>query len=292
MTVYEIITEKIVSMLKDGVVPWRKPWQDSGLSPRNAVSKRPYRGINRFLLAATPHASPYWLTYRQADGLGGNVRKGEKSTVVVFWKRNQYVKENTETGEDETRNGIVLRYYRVFNIEQCDLPQAWLDKLPKPEIREHEPVSEAQAIVDAMPQRPEMTTGQAALYRPSTDTVTLPALGTFDKPESFYATAFHELGHSTGHKSRIGRKGVMERNVFGSGDYSREELVAEMTAAFLCAESGVSPAVIENQASYIHSWLKVLKDDGKAVVIAAAQAQKAADFILNRKPEDCTSDAE
>jgi len=286
MTVYEIITEKIVSMLKDGVIPWRKPWSGSELTPRNAVSKRPYRGINRFLLAASPYASPFWLTYKNAEALGGNVRKGEKSTVVVFWKRSTFVKEN-EAGEDEERSSIILRYYRVFNIEQCDLPQAFLDKLPKPETREHEPVSEAQAIVDAMPQRPEMTTGTAAFYRPSSDTVTLPALGSFDKPEDFYATAYHELGHSTGHKSRLGRKGVMERTIMGSGDYSREELVAEMTAAFLCAESGISPAVIENQASYVQSWLKVLKDDGKAVVIAAAQAQKAADFILNRKPEDC-----
>lgn len=289
MNVYEIVTDQVCELLKAGTVPWRKPWSTLSGAPMNLVSKKHYRGINVFLLAARGFASPYWVSYKQAQELGGNVRKGEKSTMIVFWK----VATKTEAGEAEwidsvTSKRFVLRYYRVFNVAQCDGLEKVLDKLPKPEVIDFNPIEAAEKIVNEYPNKPVFTTASHAAYNPREDVIMLPAKETFDKPESYYSTAFHEMGHSTGHGKRLNREAVTSAIRFGSGDYSREELVAEMTATFLCAESGIVPATIENSAAYIASWLKVLKEDSKAVVIAAAQAQKAADHILNRQPVACT----
>ena len=150
MDIYAIVTDKIINLLESGVVPWRKPWTSTGL-PRNLVSKRPYNGINYFLLSASKYVSSFWLTYRQATELGGHVRKGEESTIVVFWK----VEDLKQIGEDldaeenneKNRRRFLLRYYRVFNLEQCELPQAVLDKLPKIETHEHDPIEAAERII-------------------------------------------------------------------------------------------------------------------------------------------------
>ena len=157
MDVYGIVTEKIINLLEQGVVPWRRPWTSTGL-PRNLVSKKPYRGINHFLLSASKYVSPFWLTMRQANELGGQVRKGEESTVVVFWKVDA-VEDKTEEPENEqtdpkARRRFVLRYYRVWNLEQCELPQAVLDKLPKVETHDHHPIETADRIVAGMPNPP------------------------------------------------------------------------------------------------------------------------------------------
>src|ERR1700692_2051672 len=159
MDVYGIVTEKIINLLEQGIVPWRRPWTSTGL-PRNFVSKKPYRGINHFLLSASKYVSPFWLTIRQANELGGHVRKGEESTIVVFWKV-ENSKESTEdldTAEpdEKARRRFLLRYYRVFNLEQCELPQAVLDKLPKVETQEHTPISACAEIVGCMPNAPEI----------------------------------------------------------------------------------------------------------------------------------------
>jgi antirestriction protein ArdC len=287
MNVYEIVTEKIISQLETGTVLWRKPWASVG-EPRNLISRKAYRGINWFLLSASKYTSPYWLTYKQATELGGHVRKGEKSTLIVFWKtdtkRDPDAREGEISSADRTR--FVLRYYNVFNLEQCELPADKLATIPQVETRENDSITDAEALIQAMPNRPAMkSSGSKAFYSALTDTVTLPPMPMFSSSEEYYATAFHELGHSTGHTSRLGRDGISELNGFGSQSYSKEELVAEMTSAFCCAEVGISPAVIDNQASYIAGWLKKLRDDRRLVVIAAAQAQKAADFILNRRIE-------
>lgn len=286
MNVYEIVTNQVIDLLSTGTVPWRKPWTVAD-APRNLVSKKPYRGINVFLLSATKYMSPYWLTYNQAKDLGGFVRAGEKSTMVVFWKvdakRDPDAQEGEISSADRTR--VVLKYYRVFNLEQCDLPEKVLAKLPKPVTNDNPPIDIAETIIADMPGRPSMATGKLACYSPAMDCVTLPARDSFNTPQDYYATAFHELSHSTGHKSRLDRDGVTNPTKFGSHEYSKEELVAEMGAAFLCAESGILPAVIENQASYIASWLKALKGDSRLVVSAAAQSQKAADYILDRTAE-------
>jgi antirestriction protein ArdC len=282
MDVYQIVTDKIIGMLEAGVVPWRKPWSSAGL-PRNLVTKKPYRGINYFLLSASKYVSPFWLTFKQANELGGSVRRGEQSTLIVFWKIDQKEESPQESGEQETHRRFLLRYYLAFNLEQCDLPQGVIDKLPKAETHEHDPIDEAELIVANMPQRPALeTAGAKAFYNLLTDRVTIPPRELFATAEEYYATLLHELTHSTGHSTRLARETITEAAPFGSTTYSKEELCAEMGSAFLCAEAGISRAVIENQAAYVAGWLSKLREDRKLLVYAAAQAQKAADFILGR----------
>ena len=290
MDVYAIVTEKIINMLESGVVPWRRPWTSTGL-PRNLVSKKPYKGINYFLLSASKYVSPFWLTYRQATEFGGHVCKGEESTIVVFWKAED-VKQSSEALEadetdDKNRRRFLLRYYRLFNLEQCELPQAVLDKLPKIETHEHDPIEAAERIIAGIPNPPEIQyAGSRAFYSPITDRITLPPRELFSSAEEFYATLNHEESHAVGHPKRLNRKSITEAAPFGSPTYCFEEIVAEMSAAYLCAEAGISPAVIDNEAAYIQGWLKKIRSEKRLVVSAAAQAQKAADFILNRTPEN------
>jgi antirestriction protein ArdC len=291
MDVYAIVTEKIINLLESGVVPWRRPWTSTGL-PRNLVSKKPYRGINHFLLSASKFVSPFWLTMRQANQLGGSIRKGEESTIVTFWKIDDAEQSDTEDfdaepKEEKNRRRFVLRFYRVWNLEQCDLPQAVLDKLPKIEIHQHDPIETVEKIIAGMPKPPEIVrAGSEAYYSPITDRVTLPPRELFESAAEDAATTLHELSHSTGHEKRLGREGITEVAPFGSAVYSREELVAELSAAFLCGETGISNAVIHNQAAYVAGWLQRLRDDRRLIVQAAAQAQKASDYILNRTPAE------
>jgi len=189
--------EKIINLLEQGVVPWRRPWTSTGL-PRNQVSKRPYNGINYFLLSASKYVLPFWLTYRQATELDGHVRKGEESTIVIFWK----VEDLKQSGEDldaeesneKNRRRFLLRYYRVFNLEQCELPQAVLDKLPKIETHEHDPIEAAERIIAAMPNPPEIQyAGSKAFYSSVTDRITLPPRELFISAEEQIATTYHEV---------------------------------------------------------------------------------------------------
>ncbi len=270
MDIYAIVTDKIINLLESGVVPWRRPWSSTGML-RNLVSKKPYRGANFFLLSASKYVSPFWLTMRQANELGGHIRKGEESTVVVFWKVDD-AKQSTEDldGEEtdgKTRRRFLLRYYRVFNLEQCELPRAVLDKLPKIETHEHDPIEAAERIIAGMPNPPEIQyAGSKAFYSPITDRITLPPRERFTSAEEFYATAMHESVHSSGSEKRLAREGICEVAPFGSALYSKEELCAEMGAAFLCAEAGISNAVIDNQAAYVAGWLKKLRDDRKLLI--------------------------
>jgi antirestriction protein ArdC len=271
--VYSIITEKIIEHLESGTVPWAKPWA-GGESPRNLASGKEYRGINPFLLSSLGYASPHWLTFKQAKERGGNVKKGEKGTIVVFWKLNKY--DDDLTGE--TKKVPILRYYRVFNAEQCEGINA-------PELTtrpDFQPIEEAERIIEAMQNKPVVQFKEPkAYYQPSEDLVNMPRKELFNGPEEMYSTMFHELAHSTGHKKRLDRK-AFNKAAFGSETYSKEELVAELASAFVCNVSGIEKT-IQNQAAYISGWLKVLKGDKKMIVLAAAQAQKAADFILNRQ---------
>jgi antirestriction protein ArdC len=287
MDVYSIVNEKIISLLEAGVVPWRKPWTSAGL-PRNLVSKKFYRGINVFLLSASKYISPFWLTLRQANELGGHVRKGEESTIVVYWKVDDVIQRGEGLDPEETevkpRRRFLLRFYRVFNLEQCDLPQAVTDKLPKIETHQHDPIEAVEKIIAGMPDRPEIIrAGSKAFYSPLTDRVTLPPRELFISAEAEGETILHELVHSSGSVKRLAREGVCEAAPFGSPVYSKEELTAEFGAAYLCAEAGISNAVIDNQTAYLAGWLARLRDDRKLLIQAAAQAQRAADYVLNRK---------
>jgi antirestriction protein ArdC len=271
---YQVITDSIVKQPENGVIPWRKPWRTD--VPISLASLKPYRGLNVLLLASQGYASRYWLTFAQCAKLGGHVKKGEHGTIVSFWKIGEY--ERKETGEKT--NSFLLRYYRVFNIEQTEGIAEKLG-LDKPETRIPS-IETCERIVSDMRQRPRFEDSNAAWYRPLTDTVGMPHKQKFQSAESYYATLFHELAHSTGHPSRVGRDGIENVNSFASESYSKEELIAEMSSAFLCGVSGISPAVIGQSAAYLQSWISKLKGDSRLLVSAASSAQKATDFILGK----------
>jgi antirestriction protein ArdC len=274
-SVYSIVTAKIIEQLENGVAPWRKPWRAE--APCNLVTGKPYRGINPFLLAPQGYGSRYWLTFNQANKLGGHVRKGEKSSLVTFWNIGQERITTSADGVQRKSKPILLRYYNVFNVEQTD---GIADKLglgkSGPRVAS---IEACEAIVKQMPNAPRLEQSNLAWYRPSSDTVGIPSKNLFATSEEYYSTLFHELAHSTGHSSRVGREGIEQLNTFGSESYSKEELVAEMGAAMLCGVTGITPATIQNSASYLQHWIRALRGDSKLLVSAASQAQKAADYI-------------
>jgi len=276
-SVYDIVTERILAELEKGQVPWRKPWRT--LPPANLISKKPYRGINTFLLALAGYGSQYWLTYRQAQALGGNVRKGEHGTKIVFWKFDKYETE-TADGEAEERTAAFLRYYTVFNLEQTEGLKALLALPPA------RPIESAEAIAAAMPNPPAFDQGFQASYTPSHDTVTMPSRTAFESQAEYYSTLFHELTHSTGHAKRLAREGFDRPQMFGSESYSREELIAEMGSAMLCGVAGIEQATVANSVAYLKSWIARLKADSRLVIQAASAAQKAADYIRGESPKD------
>lgn len=282
--VYQIITDRILDQLEQGCVPWQKPWRSvGGVAPTNLHSGRPYRGINVFLLSVAPFSSPYWLTFRQAKERGGHVKAGSKGYPVVYWNWREVTEETTGNEEPKTKLVPFLRYYTVFNVEQTEGVA-----YPKPETLDNNnnSIEACEQIVANMPHRPVIRhQGDAAYYQPTADRVTMPPMGLFRSSEEYYSTLFHELTHSTGHESRLARPTLTELCPFGSTNYSKEELVAEMGAAFLCGQTGIENRTIDNSAAYIKNWLSKLRNDRKMVVCAAAQAQKAADLILGRTHE-------
>jgi len=260
-SVYSIVTEQILRQLESGVAPWRKPWRTE--PPCNLVSGKEYRGINPFLLASQGYGSRYWLTFNQANKLGGHI--GEEKTI------------RDAEGNTRKEKPFLLRYYRVFNVEQTE---GIADKLAlgnaAPRVAS---IDQCEAIVNGMPNAPRTEQSSRAWYRPSTDTVGMPSKSLFNSSEEYYSTLFHELSHSTGHASRVGREGIEDIAAFGSESYSKEELIAEMGAAMLCGVTGISPATIPNSAAYLQGWINRLRGDNKLLVSAASQAQKAADYI-------------
>jgi antirestriction protein ArdC len=277
-SVYEIVTEQVIKQLESGVAAWRKPWRTE--MPCNLVSGKAYRGMNVFLLGSQGYASRYWLTFNQANKLGGHVKRGEQSSIVTFWHVGE---EKLKTDGTKTRP-FLLRYYRVFNLTQTE---GIAEKLGLGKASPRVPSIEGcEAIVAGMPNAPKMQQSNVAWYRPSTDSIGMPARGLFTSPEEYYSTLFHELTHSTGHPSRVGREGIERIESFGSDSYSREELVAEMGAAMLCGVTGIAPATLQNSAAYLKTWIERLKADSRLLVSAASAAQKAADFIQGESAND------
>ena len=269
---YERITERIVTLLEQGTIPWHKPWKVNTGLPRNLISKKPYRGINVFLLMAMSYESPHWLTFRQAIQLGGNVKKGEKACPVVFWKKMEI--EDKKSGEPQKKP--LLRLYHVFNVAQCDGLKNAPEEIPMP-------VTKPAEIVAKMPQPPVVKHGMAqAFYSPTDDCVGMPEPKRFESEASYFAALFHELVHATGHEKRLKRASITERNGYGSDPYCKEELIAELGSAFLCGYADIVDRTIDNSAAYLEGWLKQFQNDRTLIVYAAAQAQKAADFILGR----------
>ena len=274
---YDRITERIVSLLSQGTVPWHKPWHVQTGLPRNLITQKPYRGINVFLLMAMNYESPNWLTLRQANAMGGQIKPGEKSCPVVFWKPMKLTDKETK----EEKKIPFLRLYHVFNVNQC----TGLKNIP-PADNTAFVASKPAEIALNMPQRPVIKHGMNMdYYSPATDIVGMPDSSRFESVDHYHATLFHELVHSTGHEKRLKRASILERNGYGSDPYAKEELIAEMGSAFLCGYAGIEDRTINSSAAYLEGWLKQLKADKTLIVHAAAQAQKAADFILNHQTE-------
>ncbi|MEM8793818.1 MAG: zincin-like metallopeptidase domain-containing protein [Pseudomonadota bacterium] len=274
------ITAAIIEKLEQGTKPWVKPWRGLPLSRPLRSCGTPYRGMNTFWLwmvaDACGYASPYWMTYRQCQTLGGQVRKGERSTIAIFYKSYTKEIENSEGGQD-TESRRVLKAYSVFNADQCDaLPEFYH---PKPLVAALEPEGREERLdaffaeIDADLRHH----GAQAYYEPLHDRVTMPPAELFEAYDHYYATLAHELSHWTGHSSRLDR-GL--KNRFGSDAYAVEELIAELSSAILGAELGLPVSHLDHHASYIASWLKILKQDERAILTAAAKAEEAATLLL------------
>lgn len=287
-SLYDEVTTRIISELEQGRVPWVQPWSSeiaggapvAGL-PVNAQTRRTYSGINVLILwgavIANGWASQGWLTFRQALSLGGNVRKGEHGTQVVYADRftPETEKERARESGGDARSIAFLKRFTVFNVAQCENLRE--DLLPEPVAlpeREIVPVAEAVIAASGVDFR---IGGAEAFYSPGADFVQVPPQTAFHDQVNYYRTCLHELCHATGHPSRLGRNLA---NAFGSKDYGREELVAEMGSAFLCASLGIVPTV--RHADYIGAWLEVMREDNRAIFRAASMASKAADWLLAR----------
>lgn len=279
----EMITQRMIERIEaTNQLPWKKPWTSVSLMPKNLVTGKNYRGVNVFLLHMLGYASPYFLSMKQVNAMGGRVRKGEKSCPVVFWKILE-PKDEAMLDDSKPKSFAMLRYFRVFNAEQCEGLEG---KVPVIEIpkREHAPLEIAEQLVRDMPNPPKIGYGRTlASYSPSMDTVSMPSPEWFTSGEEFYGALFHELAHSVGHASRVGRKAIMEPTGFGSHAYSQEELVAEMTSAFLCGYCGILLCTETNSAAYLRGWLEKLKSDPNMLIKAGSEAQKAFDYIMDAK---------
>ena len=290
LNVYQMVTDKVIEQMQKGIIPWHRPWtglslQDGGAI--NYVSRKPYSLLNQMLLGKEGE----WLSFKQVKQLGGNVKKGAKAGIVVFYGKYTYKKEVKPDGEEVTKfeehTIPILKYYNVFHISDCTGIESKVqeaDELPENNLQ---PVERAEAVINGYVEREQGLTftndkpSNRAFYRPSTDEVVVPMLSQYTEVEEYYSTAFHELTHSTMHVDRCNRKAENEMASFGSKNYSREELVAELGAAMLCTMTSLdSDKAFKNSVAYIQSWLKALKNDNKMIVWAASRAEKAARYIM------------
>ncbi len=279
-SLYTDVTDRIIAQLEEGRLPWVQPWHDANAAiglPRNAGTGRRYSGINVLILwdrlITEGYGSQRWLTYRQAQALGGNVRRGEGGTTICYADRfTPKAPAGSEGSDGDVRQIAFLKRFTVFNVEQCEgLPRDH-SKCPVPR-NEPEIIPEAIALIEATGAEIRVG-GDQAFYAPREDYIRVPEPAVYYEPINWYRTVLHELGHWSGHHSRLDRLPHCDER----SAYAREELCAEMCSAFLCAELGITPTV--RHADYVGAWLAVLKEDSKAIFRAASQASKAAEFIL------------
>jgi len=283
-SVHERVTEQIIEQLEQGTVPWYSPHTAEVGFPRNFESGKDYRGVNVMLLGMEGYLSPWFMTYKQAQERGGQVRRGEKGYLVI--KYGTYTKEDQD-GQEEERG--YLKAYTVFNacqIDGIDFPEI----APGP-LKSGECLASAQAIVDGMPNPPVIHEGRSirTCYYPKDDSIDIPHRAYFESEKRFFKSLYHELTHASGAAKRLARKTLLEnkgRVMSNMTTYSKEELVAELGTAFLCAHAGIVIDDHENSAAYIDEWLKVLKQGNhqRWIIEAAGQAQKAIDYILGAEP--------
>ncbi len=302
-TVNQILTEQIIEQLEKGVVAWRKTWAGGVTQPANWFTKRPYKSwMNLMIHAISGFENPYYATFADIKKNGGSLEKGSKATkmwscFVAYSMNGKSVKigdvpnhvkamtvtmVNNTTQEHGYKARFVDRYISVFNmslVKGIDCTYEVIESSNSNDI-----IEEAEKIINEMPSKPEydFSNVNSPCYSPSQDVIKMPNLNDFTGSEEFYSTMFHEMAHSTGHQSRLNRKGITDPVKFGSDNYSKEELVAELTACFICNEIGLKPAVIENQTAYINSWIKVLKKDFDLIRHASIEAEKAYKFILDK----------
>lgn len=276
--VYEIVTDRIIEQLEQGVIPWEKPWGGVIDGAYNRISKKPYSLLNQMLLQ---HSGEY-ATFKQWSELGGHIRKGEKSEIVVFWKLQPYEDENAD-GEKIIKQIPLLRYYNVFHVSQVDgIEPKELD------LNEFEPIEEDERIKTEYMTREHLKILEKltdkAFYSPAFDYIQVPCKEQYQNVEEFYSTLFHEMVHSTGYKSRLDREDVKDCMYFGSENYSKEELTAELGSAFLVNLLGIeTKKSFRNSSAYIQGWLGRLRGDKKFIVSASSKAEKAVKYILNEQ---------
>ena len=278
-SVYEMITARIIEQLENGVIPWQKPWSGTHSGAYNRISNRPYSLLNQLLLK---HGGEY-ATFKQWSGLGGKIRKGEKSEIVTFWKIQQ-IEEINEDGEKTIKQLPLLRYYNVFHISQVD----GVEPKEQLKISDLESIEEAEDIKNEYMNREHLkifeTVTNKAFYTPTFDYIEVPCKEQYQNIEEFYSTLFHEMIHSTGHKNRLGRLETGASAHFGSKTYSKEELVAELGSAALVNMLGIeTEKSFRNSGAYIQNWLQALKNDNKFIVSASSKAEKAVKYILNEQ---------
>lgn len=279
--IYQEVTEKIMSEPEKGRIPWRCPWAKGGVGlPTNLDSGKQYRGLNSALLSIPDYSSNYWLTYKQACAKGGQVRKGEKGTRIIFWKMLEKENQEAKGGKESIP---LLKTYCVFNLDQ-------IEGIEKPSIEPDKtvfsPIEACEKMVAefALGFAPIRHCGTRAFYLPSDDSITLPDREVFFGSEGYYATLFHEAVHAPGHKSRLNREGVQGSSFFGDEVYSQEELIAEMGSAYICAMAGITnDNLIQNSGAYISSWMAALRQDKKLFFKACVAGQKACDYITNKQ---------
>ncbi len=280
MSVYDIVTERVLNKIEQGIIPWKQPWANMQL-PCNYVNRNQYRGINLFLLNTAGYASPHWLTFKQCRDCGGQVKKGERSTPIVYFTMIDKTDNTDNTDSTKKEQVPVLRYYSVFNVEQTTLTDT--TKISEPA----HPIEKCEQIVKEMPSAPRISHGGSkAYYSHQEDLIKLPAPIRFGTVERYYEVLWHEAVHATGHSSRLNRPGITEHNSFGSTEYGYEELIAEFGAAYLCGHCGIDRSTTDSSAGYIQNWMQTIKADKKILIRAASAAQKAVDYILDKKEKD------
>jgi antirestriction protein ArdC len=276
MNIYETVTKRIVGALERGTIPWRCPWRAE--APRNLITGRRYRGVNVLLLQSSGFRSPYWITFCQTRRLKGFVRKGEKSTPVVFFQR---AADGDELVREKKRG--FFRYFSIFNVEQCE----GLAIPPPAAAAPFNAITKCEEIVRGFGDRPRIDHGGCrACYIPADDLIQMPERESFASAPEYYSTLFHELTHATGAFDRLNRRTVTDPISFASHAYSIEELTAEIGASFLCAEGGILNRTLDNSAAYIRHWSRKLNREPTWIVNASSAASKAATYILGRQAAD------
>ena len=285
--IYQMVTDRIIAEMEKGIIPWQQPW-NGGACAISHVTGKAYSWLNQLMLGLR---AGEWLTFNQCKAEGGSVKRGEKGCPVVFWSFNdKKIKEKDEDGNEFIRilrGHPFLKYYTVFHIDQCEGIKPRHEKQTK--VYDNDPIEAAENIVKTYFDREACTLNvyqsSKAFYSPSTDRVTVPQMSQYEVKEEYYSTLFHEMTHSTGHESRLAR--IVKVAAFGSEDYSKEELVAEMGAAMLVSTAGIEcEKAFRNSVGYLQGWLKALSNNNKLIVLAAGKAEAAVKYILDGKQDN------